>query len=241
LIRVCLAKDPDERWQSVRDVERELRWIAGDGRPGGTSPALEATADRKRDLPVGVAVAGLIFAVAVGIVLGILVPFRGVAGSRVARFSIAQPVGASLEESAALALCPDGTTIVYAARTSAGLKLYKRSLDSFATIPIAGTEAGTEPFFSPDGQWVGFLAGGKLKKVALTGGAAQTLCDAPNLRGAVWSTDSDILYTPGVSGGIWRIAAAGGTPQLLTTPVAQLEKTHRWVDIIASTRALILV
>ena len=77
-----------------------------------------------------------------------------------------------------LALSPDGNRLVYVAASGGGLQLYMRALDQPAPAPIAGTEGGIGPFFSPDGQWIGFFAGGKLKKTLLAGGAPITLCDA---------------------------------------------------------------
>ena len=84
--------------------------------------------------------------------------------------------------------------------------------------PIPGTEGGFHPFFSPDGLWVGFFAGGKLKKVPLAGGTPQVLADAPNPWGATWGTDGTIVFNPQDCRGLWRVPAIGGTPEKLASP-----------------------
>jgi hypothetical protein len=76
--------------------------------------------------------------------------------------------------------------------------------------PIAGTEGAYEPFFSPDGQWIGFFAGGKLKKVAVAGGSVQTLCDVPIGMGASWGDDNRIYFAPFQISGLWKVSASGG-------------------------------
>ena len=87
-----------------------------------------------------------------------------------------------------MALSPDGTHLAYVARQDGTQQLYLRAMDSLEARPIPGTEGALNPFFSPDGQWLGFFAGGKLKKVSVSGGAALTLGDAPEPRGATWGS-----------------------------------------------------
>ena len=95
--------------------------------------------------------------------------------------------------------------------------------------PVAGTEGASAPFFSPDGQWIGFFAEGKLKKVPTEGGVAITLADAPNNRGGVWLADDAIVYAPDYTSGLMRISSRGGKPETLTSlDAARGERTHRW-------------
>jgi len=108
-------------------------------------------------------------------------------------------------------------------------QLYVRQLELLQASPLSGTENARNPFFSPDGQWIAFFADGKLKKVALTGGAPVTLCDAPDDRGGTWSEDGTIVFAPQGRVGLSRVSSAGGTPEIVTTPdPAAKELTHRW-------------
>src|SRR2546422_10853485 len=106
-------------------------------------------------------------------------------------------------------------------------------MESLEATPIAGTEDGFAPFFSPDGQRIGFFAGGRLKSVAIAGGAPVILAEASNPRGAVWTSDDNIIFTPATDAGLWRVSASGGSPQLLAGPdVAKRERSYRWPDIL---------
>ena len=98
---------------------------------------------------------------------------------------------------AAAILSPDGTTLAFVAQQANLSRLFVRKLDQLQAAALAGTEGAASPFFSPDGQWIAFFAGGKLKKIAVTGGAVVTLCDAANGRGGTWSDDDTIIFTPG--------------------------------------------
>ncbi len=110
-----------------------------------------------------------------------------------------------------MALSPDGTRLVYVAN----LQLYLREMDQLEAAPIRGTDlTPTTPFFSPDGQWVGFYADGNLRKVSVTGGAPVTLCEAANPWGASWGADDTIVFGQGPEG-ILRVSANGGTPEVI--------------------------
>ena len=116
----------------------------------------------------------------------------------------------SLGRGSAVALSPDGSTLVFVAVGSSPPQLFTRALDRFNSTPLPGTEGATNPFFSPDGKWVGFFAGGRLKKVALSGGQPVTVCEAPNARGEAWGMDDLIYFTPTSGSAVWRVAATGG-------------------------------
>ncbi len=114
------------------------------------------------------------------------------------------------------------------------LRQLGRELESGVAARVAA------PLFSPDGQWVGFFAGGKLKKVSLRGGAPLTLCEAPDSRGASWGEDDAIVFAPSPAGGLWRIVAAGKQARQLTQPdVAASEVTHRWPEVLPGAKAVI--
>jgi eukaryotic-like serine/threonine-protein kinase len=149
-----------------------------------------------------------------------------------------QRVGGIRPTRTAVALSPDGRTLVFGAIWGGDQQLYARAMDGLAAKPLPGTIGGISPFFSPDGQWVGFWAGGKLKKVPLAGGPAVTLCDAASIFGASWSSDATIVYAFARNGGLWRVPAAGGTPQALTA-LQPGEYSHRLPHVLPGGRAVI--
>src|SRR5438445_3716265 len=115
----------------------------------------------------------------------------------ISRLTITLPPGqqlAGLDSGPSVALSPDGTHLAYVARQVGTQQLYLRTMDSLEAKPIPGTEGGVSPFFSPDGQWLGFFAGGKLKKVSVSGGAALTLGDAAKPHGASWGSQGMIAF-----------------------------------------------
>ena len=129
---------------------------------------------------------------------------------------------------------------MYVAKLGTDTQLYVRPLDEFQPTPIAGTEGGTGPFFSPDGQRLAFFADGKLKTVRLDGGAPVTVCDAPRSRGGSWGPDDTIVFTPGIDAGLMRVPAAGGAPQAVTTPDRTKDAiTHRWPEILPDGRSVL--
>jgi serine/threonine-protein kinase len=151
----------------------------------------------------------------------------------------------SIVRSAALALPPDGSTLAFTGRKDAAgavTQLYLRRLDQLQPTALSGTDDALSPFFSPDGQWIAFFAGGKLKKVSVAGGAAVTLCDAPNGRGGWWAEDGTIIFSPDTSPGVrlWRVSSAGGKPEPLTTLGAG-EVTHRWPQVLPGGKAILFM
>jgi Periplasmic component of the Tol biopolymer transport system len=132
-----------------------------------------------------------------------------------------------------LAISPDGRRIAFRGRSGESRRIYLRDLSRETAEPVSGTEGGDDAFFSPDGEWLGFVAGGKLKKVALRGGSPVTLADATQVRGSAWGDDGTIVFAPTVNSPLFRIPAAGGEPRPLTTlDAAGRERTHRWPEIL---------
>jgi serine/threonine-protein kinase len=135
------------------------------------------------------------------------------------------------EEIPRLALSPDGRALVYYAEDG----LHVRPLDRFESEPLAGTAGAVFPFFSPDGEWIGFTEGGALKRVSVDGGPVTEIAStgADYIHGASWGEDGNIVYSvPG--SGLWRVAAAGGAPEQLTTEVdTLLEMAHTWPQVLA--------
>jgi Tol biopolymer transport system component len=129
-------------------------------------------------------------------------------------------------------LSPDGTRIVFPIRGSNGVRqLATRTLDQPKATAMSGTEGGSDAFFSPDGEWIGFFADGKLKKAAVQGGAPVTLCEAGDPRGGSWGEDGNIVFTPQVDSGLMRVSSAGGTRQPLTN-VGNSDAIHRWPQVL---------
>jgi serine/threonine-protein kinase len=124
-------------------------------------------------------------------------------------------------------------------RDAAGkARLGMRSLDQSQITPLVGTENAASPFFSPDGQWIGFFADGQLKKIPAIGGASITLCEAPQGRGASWGDDDNIVVAVTTSGALWRVSSAGGTP----VPITKLkdgERTQRWPQVLPGSQAVL--
>lgn len=128
-------------------------------------------------------------------------------------------------------MSPDGGRLVYAGRSQGKVQLYIRALDRFESQPIAGTDDAANPFFSPDGRWVGFFAEGKLKKVSLDGGAPVAITDARNPRGEAWGEGNTILLTPANNAGISRVSALGGKLEPATS-LRVGELSHRWPRLL---------
>ncbi|HTR01947.1 MAG TPA: protein kinase, partial [Thermoanaerobaculia bacterium] len=128
-----------------------------------------------------------------------------------------------------LDLSRDGTRLVFVGESEGHRRLYLRTRDRIEPRAIEGTDSASSPFFSPDGEWLGFFADGKLKKVSADGGVAMVLADAPNNRGGVWLADDSIVFAPDFTSGLSRVPARGGKSEVLTTPdAAGGERTHRW-------------
>jgi serine/threonine-protein kinase len=146
----------------------------------------------------------------------------------VVRVAVALPPHQPLAGAARLA--PDGTAFLYVGQGGRGSLLYLRPLDQLEARPIPGTEAASDPFFSPDGQWVGFFSEDKLRIVALAGGPPVTVAQIPRfVLGASWGPNDTIVFAPTTGSGLSRISAAGGEPEVITTPDLQRgEVSHRW-------------
>jgi Tol biopolymer transport system component/predicted Ser/Thr protein kinase len=237
VVKTCMAKDPDERWQTAGDLCRELKWIA----EGGSQTAVPAavSAGRSDTLRRWAEVAGVAcLAVIVGIAVWILKPTPP---KPVIRTVIDLPPGDRLVGSrqTALALSSDGKQLAYAAIRGITSQIYLRPMDSQEARPISGTDGASDPFFSPDGQWIGFFADGKLKKISVNGGAAVTLADAGDPLGASWGSQGKIAFEPAGSGSpLQQVSDSGGAPQ----PVGHFEKGENfqdWPQFLPSGRAVL--
>jgi serine/threonine-protein kinase len=240
VVRACLAKDPDERWQCAHDLKRELAFVAAGG-PQADAPGRGARAGGPRwAAAVGM---GALLALAVGLGAYRLGRSDPEPEQKVMRLVAALPEGEALQlgRGAARARAPGGTPPGEHRGAGGAPQLSSRALDQLEATALAGTEGADAPFFSPDGQWVGFFAGGKLKKVPATGGAPLTLCDASDARGGSFGPDDTIVFTPGNFSGLARVSANGGTPATLTTPDESAgERTHRWPQVLPGGEAALV-
>jgi Tol biopolymer transport system component len=210
VVKKCLAKERDERWQSAIDIAEELRWIS----EGGSQPGVAVPIRRRRTVWHRVA-AAIVVAIAAGFVGWQLHTPRAFPRTE---SEIAPPEGVEFSYiNGPMALSPDGRMLVFAGRDSQGRAvLWLRPLESRAARPIAGTENGSIPFWSPDGRSLGFFSDGKLRKIALGGGASDVLADAPRPLGGTWNRDGDILFSPSYDSPLYRVSANGGKVTKLT-------------------------
>ena len=255
LLRRCLHKDVRQRLRDIGDARIEIEALINGSSDGGgarpiplpgyaasAAPAASAGA-RPSWREVAVFVTG---AVAAGLAWWSLSASPAAPPAAVERYNIEVPPGTRLEDTVgavrqSLALSRDGSTLVFLVRERDGRRqLYVRRLDRVAAEPIEAAAGGDMPFLSPDGQWLGFAADGKLKKVLLSGGQPVTLCDAPEPRGASWGDDDTIVFAPSVRGGLFRVPAAGGTPSQITTiERARGEEGHRWPLMLPGSRGVV--
>ena len=242
LLRRCLEKDPKKRLRDIGDARIELDGLVHDepATPSHASAAPRPSLSR-RALPwVGGTVVGAAAAAAVVWTLSRPAP---VSLRPVQRFVIDFPAsGPHVGDGGGggnLAISPDGTRLVFMGIEAGRRLLFMRNLDQIDVQPIRGTDDANNPFFSPDGEWIGFFTapgtpGGKLKKVAVRGGPPLTIADA-NIPTGTWARDDSIVFTRGTGANwsLFRVPAAGGGPMKLTTPNAdQKEVRHGWPDVL---------
>jgi len=247
LLRRCLEKDRTRRLADVADARLDIDdALSGSSLDAAAVPAVSRTRERfmwaTALLLVGVTAVGLVAwaSRAVPIPVETTRTILSVAPSdeKSATNPLEQRAGAVRPSRTAIALSPDGKTLVFAAIWGGTQQLYRRGMDQLSATPIVGTSGGSSPFFSPDGQWVGFWASGELRKAPLSGGPAVTLCKAAALFGASWGDDGTIVFATARNGGLWRVSASGGTPDALTTPQSG-EFSHRLPHMVPGGRAVI--
>jgi len=232
LVRRCLAKDPDARWQAAADLADELQWLLE--QPAGSALATGHSRSNRAWAAIVVLAAGLAAAAA-----WLLKPVPAAPTLARAHLTIDLPPGAELERFSRpiVALSPDGQHLVYNARIDGKSRLFVRRIDEPESRVIAESDGFPSPFFSPDGRWVGFRYAGALRKVAIGGGAPVVIAPVGGMAGASWGPDDHIIFAPSNRTVLSRVRASGGTPQEVTRfDAGQRESSHRFPEYLPDGR-----
>lgn len=247
LVEACLVKDPRERLQSAHDVKLQLGWMSDGAPTSSMSRQAPALPSRRRRGQVRLAAVAIIAALS------------GAAGMWWAgpRETANAPVlpGRSelgtwdLRPSMTPVITPDGRSVVFVIREGLSTRIYRRDLDAFEAVPIAGTEDGIAPFFSPDGRWLGFISGSAVRKVPAAGGVPQLVAAIANINSADWGTDGKIYLSPNSGGAtgdvaLYRVDANGGPIETIGHLDVEQNELSAWLPEVlpgASTTLITVV
>ena len=232
LLSRTLQKNPKQRLQAIGEARIALAEYEADSAASVlmTSPAAAELPAWKRWTPWAAASAAMT-------VIALVTLWGWLGGTppvpQPQRFLVEMSGEAELHlvTGSAAALSPDGSRIAYAATADSKRMLYVRPADQLEGTPLSGTEGAQTPFFSPDGQWIGFFTDRELKKVSVMGGAPITLCETQQNRGGAWGPDDTIIFAAHTTAGLSRIPATGGEPVEISTP-GEEERSHRWPEFL---------
>ncbi len=232
VVRGCLEKDSEQRWQCAADVGRELQWIATGGSGAGAA-ALQRAAPAERWYW------HVAWAALAAVLLGLLVwsTLRVHEPARTMRSFLPPPEQTNFDFtgdfSGPAVINNQGTAVAFCARSPKERgSIWVQNLGEVAAKRLEGTEGASFPFWSADGKWIGYFSDAHLKKVQATGGPVTILADSPNPRGGAWNQDNEIIFEPDYRDTLWRISAAGGTPTRLTQFENGKHTTHRWPQFL---------
>jgi Tol biopolymer transport system component len=220
IVRHCMEKNPADRFQSARDLTFALAALSG-SETSLTLPAQKVQPDRKlRYWVVGGAV--VLLALLAG--LALLYP---PGNTRAERMEFAVPVQGEVSQQA---VSPDGTMLAYVSPCETGeYAIFVQRVGSMQALKLAGTEGASYPFFSPDDEYIGFFAAGRLKKIPVGGGSPVILASVLSPRGGSWGSKNVIIYTPDASGVMWRVDADGSNVRPVTDKIyTAADGSHRW-------------
>ncbi|HET9830286.1 MAG TPA: protein kinase, partial [Vicinamibacterales bacterium] len=244
LLRRTLEKEPRRRLSDLADGRLDIEEAQEPGADGSRETQPAGTSRLQRALPWAIVVA-----LAVALITTTLVwkPSRAASASLSQYLSVDLGADASLSGSVQgmrpLAISPDGSMLAFVGERGRGAQLYLRRLSQLHAVPLV-TGPVSDPFFSPDGQWIGFfsIADGKLKKVPVAGGSAVPICDTDSFtsRGASWGDDQSIVFNPYSQAwtNLLRVASAGGKPESITT-LSEGEVSHRWPQVLPGAHAIL--
>ncbi|HEV8609028.1 MAG TPA: protein kinase, partial [Thermoanaerobaculia bacterium] len=226
VVRTCLARDPDDRFQTAHDVRLQLQWIAEGGSAIGLPAPVAAKRKSREKLAWALVPVAAIAAVAATV---FVVRLRTQTPRTVVSMLHPPEKSAFAFDFGPMALSPDGRRMAFVATSSGINMLWVRPLSGVSAQPLAGTEGASNPFWSPDSRFLGFFANRQLKKIEASGGPPQTLADASLGRGGSWNRDGVILFVPNSREVVHRVSASGGE----ASPVTKLdggasELSHRW-------------
>jgi Tol biopolymer transport system component len=223
VVKTCLAKDPDERWQSAQDLKLQLQWIAESGPQSGGAGTI-STRRKRWERWAWIVTTTVLFLAALPFVVAYL--RRPPAEARTLKLFLLPPEKATFGSSA---ISPDGRQLSFVATADGKKLLWVRPLDSLTAKALAGTEGAAYPFWSPDSRFIGFFTQDKLKKIEVFGGPAQTLSDVVEGRGGTWNRNGEIVFAPNYLDALYRISTAGGEATPVTTlDRSHQENSHRW-------------
>ncbi len=229
LVKACLAKDPDERIQTVQDVKLQLKWLAEEsqaGEPQGEPSGTARIKRRERVMWVAATVGALLLA---GLAFARLAAQKpqsvvrtSIGSADKIRFNFAGDI------SGPPVISPDGAHVVFSATNEGKAQLYIRSLSDLSIRPLLGTDNGWFPFWSPDSHSVAFFADGKLKRLNISGGIPVAICDVVNARGGSWGSAGTIVFAPDFNTSLLQVSAGGGTPTEIFKLDSPKYSTYRW-------------
>jgi serine/threonine-protein kinase len=242
IVNKLLAKNPDERYQTAGDLIIDLKAV--DVKTSGFSRITQEAVTSPKPSPKEMQKTSWLpwmIATTTTFLFMLMILLYFIKPDNITRVTQRFNLSAVYSETQdilrtdvqVIALSPDGSHLAYCMSDAEKSYLYLRSLNSFEAHPLEGTSNATGPFFSPDGNWIGFNADGKIKKVSIKGGAVEILADAPGFRGASWSSDGNIIFSPTYSAGLMSIPPTGGTPKVISVPdTSNNERTYRWPQVL---------
>jgi len=236
ILSQCLVKDRESRWQSARDLMSALKWASA-------PPVLHDTSASR--WPAWLLLAAAMLAAVAALIFGTRRESSTV--PQPVQFAVLPPDGGTFSgdgiagsnfPTPQFAVAPDGRRLaLIATRDDGRPRIWLRPRESIISRELPGTEGAAHPFWSPDGKYIGFFAGAKLKTILADGGPVQVLCDAVNPRGGTWNKDGVIVFAAGFGDGLQWISAAGGHASVATeVDAAQQEISHRWPQFLPDGR-----
>ena len=239
VVAACLEKNPDERFQSMRDVQRELQWIP----QTVAAPATVLQSRTRWPLLATIPLAGIVLIAATAFVMRRLEvvpheppPSMFSVGLDSTSYVVGQSASFGGAGSGTPAVSPDGRRVAFLAHNSADTSIWLRDLSKLEAQEVAGTTSARGLFWAPDGRSLGFFASGKLKTIDLATSRVEIVCDAPLAFGGTWAADGTILFSPEERSPIYKVNAQGGTPTAVTSLVAGRQQAHRWPQFLPDGR-----